>query len=138
MIIIILTHYPHYYHYRILNFNGIQKSSITFSEAEGNPTHLDINGRFLVVLTDRNVVKIVDIHTPTKPKQIGSAGKFEEPVNRDSGGDGGDDKIHIDTPHVSNSLSFFSNHGSGGGNGGNQIRASLSVRKVKVNCDGTR
>lgn len=62
----------------ILNFAGVQKGVIHFSEAEGIPTILDVNGRYLAVMTNKSYVKVYDVYTPTKPKQQGSSGVFFE------------------------------------------------------------
>jgi intraflagellar transport protein 140 len=53
---------------RINNFMGTQKGMINFSEAEGSPQHIDVNGRYVAVMTNKGCVKIVNVHTPTKPK----------------------------------------------------------------------
>jgi len=61
---------------RILNFTGVQKNSITFSEGEGSPIFVDVSDRFLAVLTDKGTVKVYDVHKPKDPKPLGSGGKF--------------------------------------------------------------
>jgi len=61
---------------RILNFAGTQKGSISFSEAEGAPQFLDVNGKYIAIVTNKGVIKIIDVHAPTKPKQLGSAGQL--------------------------------------------------------------
>jgi hypothetical protein len=61
---------------RIVNLTGTQKAAITFSEAEGIVQHLDINGRILAAVTDKGVVGIYDVHSPKKPKALGSTGRF--------------------------------------------------------------
>jgi intraflagellar transport protein 140 len=57
---------------KVVNFTGTQKGMISFSETEGNPTVLDLNGKFLAVVSTKGSVKVIDVHTPTKPKQLGS------------------------------------------------------------------
>lgn len=59
---------------RVVNFSGNQKGSITFSESEGNVEHIDINGRILAAITDKGIIGVYDIHSPKKPKALGSAG----------------------------------------------------------------
>lgn len=59
-----------------MNLSGTQKATITFSEAEGIVQHLDINGRILVAVTDKGVIGIYDVHSPKKPKALGSTGRF--------------------------------------------------------------
>ena len=61
---------------KILNFSGTVRGTITFSEGEGTPQYLDINGKYLAIVTNKGVIKIIDVHAPTKPKQLGSAGQF--------------------------------------------------------------
>ena len=49
---------------------------ISFSEADGVPEHLDINGEFLAVVTSKGVIQIYDVRKPKEPKATGAAGKF--------------------------------------------------------------
>jgi intraflagellar transport protein 140 len=48
---------------------------MTFSEGEGSPTHLDVNGQFLAVATDTGLIKLFKV-TRREPKQLGSPGHF--------------------------------------------------------------
>ena len=48
---------------------------MTFSEGEGSPTHLDVNGQFLAVATDTGLIKLFKV-TCREPKQLGSPGHF--------------------------------------------------------------
>ena len=61
---------------KVLNFSGVQKGSISFTDTEGAPEHLDINNCYLVIVTVKGVIQIHDIKKPTRPQPIGSAGKF--------------------------------------------------------------
>ncbi len=116
---------------RVLTFAGTQKGSVSFSEAEGNPTHLDIKGRYLAIMTDRNIVKVMDVHTPTKPKPVGSAGKFEvEAIGVSPTGV----TPHADTPAFGAYFSFFPNVPVTS----TASKPTMQVRCVKVNCDGSR
>jgi intraflagellar transport protein 140 len=63
---------------KIYNFLGNQKGAISFSEAEGSPVHLNIKNNFLVVITDRSMIKVIDISSPTRPKLTSSATKFQD------------------------------------------------------------
>jgi len=64
---------------KINNFRGTQKGPlVSFSEAEGTPEFLDINGKYLAIVSNKGCIKVIDVHTPTKPKQQGSAGAKEE------------------------------------------------------------
>jgi hypothetical protein len=61
---------------KVLNFGGTVRGTISFSEGEGLPMYLDLNGKFLAIVSNKGFIKIVDVHAPTKPKQLGSAGQF--------------------------------------------------------------
>lgn len=61
---------------RICNFTGIQKQTISFSEAEGIVQHISVNGRNLATITDKGIIGIYDVHSPKKPKPLGSTGQF--------------------------------------------------------------
>jgi hypothetical protein len=61
---------------KVLNYSGVQKGSITFTDAEGVPEYLDINAGYLAVVTVKGVIQVHDIKKPTRPQPIGSAGKF--------------------------------------------------------------
>lgn len=61
---------------KINNFRGVQKGEVSFSEAEGTPVSIDVNDKFLAVMTSKGFIKIIDVYTPKKPKQVGSAGQF--------------------------------------------------------------
>jgi intraflagellar transport protein 140 len=91
---------------RIANFTGTQKGSISFSETEGVPEFVDINDKYLAVVTNKGIIGIYDVHSPKKPKPVGSAGRFQE-----------------STASSSSSSSSSS---------------SLCVRRIRINCDGTR
>lgn len=60
----------------LCNIQGIVRQKITFSEKEGSPTHLDINGDYLAVATDTGLIKIFQV-TRREPKQLGSPGHFD-------------------------------------------------------------
>lgn len=59
----------------LCNLNGIVRQKMTFSEGEGSPTHLDVNGQFLAVATDAGLIKLFKV-TRREPKQLGSPGHF--------------------------------------------------------------
>ena len=59
----------------LCNLNGIVRQKMTFSEGEGSPTHLDVNGQFLAVATDTGLIKLFKV-TRREPKQLGSPGHF--------------------------------------------------------------
>ena len=82
---------------KICNYSGVTKGSITFSEAEGTPELCDVNDKYLVIITNKGLMKVMDVHIPTKPKYLGSLCKFTH-----------------------------------------DFATILSVRCIKVNCNGTR
>ena len=100
---------------RINNFMGTQKGMINFSEAEGAPQHLDVNGRYIAVMTNKGCVKIVNVHTPTKPKLQVTGNIFTGKV----------------TPSTGNSGSSINNVGI------NFDSSLIKVRAIKVNASGT-
>ena len=59
------------------NFSGVQKGTITFSESEGQPEFIDINTRYLAVITTKKYIKIYDVSKPKDPKQL-SIGRFTD------------------------------------------------------------
>ena len=59
----------------LCNLHGNVKSKISFSEQEGHPHHLDLNGNYLAVATDKGLVKIFQVDR-REPKQFGSPGYF--------------------------------------------------------------
>lgn len=77
---------------KINNFRGTQKGLVTFSEAEGVPEFLDLNGKYLAIVSSKGCIKVIDVHTPTKPKQQGSAGN---PLQGDKREEDGADEIYL-------------------------------------------
>ncbi len=59
----------------LCNLRGIVRQKITFSESEGSPKHLNVNGDYLAVATDTGLIKIFQV-TRREPKQLGSPGHF--------------------------------------------------------------
>ena len=68
---------------KVTNYSGIQKAVITFSDSEGKPEFIHLNGKYLYVMTSNLVIKIYDVQKPTSPKALGSVMKFTDP-NADS------------------------------------------------------
>jgi len=122
---------------KILNFAGTVKGTITFSEAEGVPMYLDLNGKFLAIVTNKGVIKIIDVHAPTKPKQLGSAGQFFSTKSTattvggvTTGGKGGESKSSepvTSTPAGSASASAYVMPSAD----------NTRIRSIKVNSSGT-
>jgi intraflagellar transport protein 140 len=59
----------------VCNFQGTVKTALSFTEAEGQPLHIDSNLKYLAVVTTTGVLKMFDI-SRREPRQLGSAGKF--------------------------------------------------------------
>lgn len=81
---------------KISNFSGTIRSTVSFSEAEGTPQFVDVNGGYLAIATSAGVLKIVDVRSPSKPKSQGSVGQFfgAKPVDFSS-------KTREETPAIS-------------------------------------
>jgi intraflagellar transport protein 140 len=63
----------------VLNFAGVQRFSLSFSESEGLPDMIDLNSKYLVIMTTKGYIKVFDVGKPTKPVAIGSPGRFNDP-----------------------------------------------------------
>jgi intraflagellar transport protein 140 len=63
----------------ITNLQGVQRMSVSFTESEGVPLLVDINGCYLAVTTDRGVIKLYDV-SRKEPKALGSSGLFVDPL----------------------------------------------------------
>ena len=59
----------------VCNFQGTVKTALSFTEAEGQPIHIDSNNKYLAVSTTEGVLKMFDV-SRREPRQLGSAGKF--------------------------------------------------------------
>lgn len=104
---------------RVANYGGTQRSSITFSEAEGSPQWIDLNGKYLAAVTDKGAIGVFDVYAPKKPKALGTMGKFYDSTKSDD-----NSKI------VSSSSTTVTSVSS--------VSSSLSIKAMKVNCEGTR
>ena len=122
---------------RIVNFAGMQKASITFTESEGLPMHIHLNGKFLAIVTNIGIIKIIDVHAPTKPKLLGSAGRIYDPV---TGMGIGATMLPPPTAAASSAAGSSSKGPSSDGatDGPTAINGYLAIRSIKINCDGTR
>ena len=135
----------------MLNFAGVQKASISFTDAEGAPEHLDINASYLSVVTVKGVIQIHDVKKPTRPQPIGSAGKFTALplVTLDSvgvltstaaavGGLGGGGGPGGKTSSISSTKLIMGILGKGALTASPSNASSLKVKEIKVNCKGNR
>ena len=140
---------------RILNFSGVQKGSISFTDAEGAPEHLDINTCYLAVVTMRGIIQIHDIKKPTRPQPIGSAGKFTAlPVSLPTDGTTSPGAVPTNgtvvssaspgnvsgkiSPSISNSKLMMGLMGKGVMPPPTTSTVSLKVKDIKVNCKGNK
>ncbi|RLN68428.1 hypothetical protein BBP00_00001031 [Phytophthora kernoviae] len=64
-------------HVEICNTQGVVKNSISFTEAEGRPTMLSLQSKFLAVGTDRGLLRVFDV-SRRDPKALGSMGNLPE------------------------------------------------------------
>ena len=128
---------------KVLNFSGVQKGSISFTDAEGAPEHLDVNTCCLAVVTVKGVIQILDIKKPTRPVPIGSAGKFTAlhvALTAESGVMAGVPSP-IGTGSKGSPVSS-SKMGQGlvgrGSIAPTATTVSLKVKEIRVNCKGNR
>ena len=59
---------------KLCNFSGTQIGAIIYSEAEGVPEYLSLNGKYLATVTSTGCVKVVDVYNPQKTVMSGSVG----------------------------------------------------------------
>ena len=45
----------------ITNLHGVQRLSVSFTEAEGIPMLLELNGNFLAITTNNGIIKLMDV-----------------------------------------------------------------------------
>ena len=147
---------------KITNFSGTQKGNINFSDSEGIPELLDLNGQYLGVATSKMTLKVFDVHAPTKPKVLGSGGKFDPTVESIQDGNmpghaqglafgsssppssgkfgrrgvGGSSPGGITANNKDNKI--FPGTGKKTGSVGTSVGSSNAVRNIRVNCDGSR
>ena len=130
---------------KVANFAGTQKGSISFTEAEGSPEHLDLNGQFLGVVTNKGIIKVFDVHAPTKPKPLGSSGRFLSPApaaaaaapSKATSSAAAAARTSASRTAGSSSSSSSSSTATAAAAAA-AAAASLSVRKIKINSNGTR
>ena len=142
------------YNIKIYNLNGAIRGNITFSEVEGKPITIDINGKYLAVITNKGYMKLYDIYTPTKAKALGNGTKFYSPYNNMEIGSpttgvsprptAAPTAASL-TPTDRYSTTGTGTGGGGVGGGGKVVveeeyneNICMSVDSIKVNCDGTR
>ncbi len=62
----------------VTNLQGVHRAVVNFTEAEGQPALLSLNGNYLAVATDANFLKLFDV-SRKEPKPLGSSGRFVDP-----------------------------------------------------------
>ncbi len=120
---------------KVCNFAGTAKGSINFSEAEGGPLMLDLNGQYLGVITKNYTVRFFDVHSPVKPKPLGGGHTFtptsaasSKGSNKDSGeAKTGDQKMAAAEEDKKASKAVSASP-----------KAQMAIRSVKINAEGTR
>ena len=136
---------------KITNFRGTSKGSISFSDGDGVPEAMDLNGQFLGILSSKGTCKFFDVHAPTKPKPLGSAGHFEAlPEGAVANATGSatsstsNSSSAVGSPNSkdkskgNNSSSSSSASASGTSNAGSTTQNTSSIRRIRINADGTR
>lgn len=122
---------------KILNFGGTVRGTITFSEGEGVPQYLDLNTKYLAVVTNKGVIKIVDVHAPTKPKPLGSAGQFfstKQPVPPAATAVG---KRGASTAAASTAAALAEAEGAATLSSSAPSAENTRIRQIRVNSSGT-
>jgi len=61
----------------VVNFKGIVKTNIKFSESEGKLSSLDVMNNFLIMWTKNNYLRVFQLGR-REPKQIGVTRRFED------------------------------------------------------------
>ncbi|PRP89671.1 intraflagellar transport protein [Planoprotostelium fungivorum] len=61
-------------------FQGVCKQTLVFGEGEGDPVQVHINGNFMIVLSNKNVIKCYDL-SRREARQIGHSRSFQEKSN---------------------------------------------------------
>ena len=61
----------------VCNWQGTCKQTLAFTEAEGDPILMHINGNFLVALTNKSFLRIWDI-SRREARRHGSGHKFDD------------------------------------------------------------
>ncbi|KAJ1446802.1 hypothetical protein M885DRAFT_591648 [Pelagophyceae sp. CCMP2097] len=103
----------------LCNLQGVVRQKISFSEGEGTPTHLDVNGRFLAVATTKGLIKIFQVDR-REPKQLGSPGKFD---------------LWADAASAADAAPAF---GARSAAAPAEKQAGHAIRSIRCNADGAR
>lgn len=72
-------------HVELCNVQGVVKNTISFTEAEGKPSLLSLQNKFLAVATDRGALRVFDL-SRRDPKAMGSMGNFQESLGDETKG----------------------------------------------------
>lgn len=67
----------------ITNLQGVHRNSVHFTETEGLPQVVNLNGNFLAVTTDTGIIKLFDV-SRKEPKPLGSSGQFVDSMTNES------------------------------------------------------
>lgn len=69
----------------VCNLGGTVKQTLSYSEADGRPTHVDAGpGKFVAVATAKGKLRILDV-SRSQPRYVGSPGNFEGPDGKSLG-----------------------------------------------------
>jgi intraflagellar transport protein 140 len=66
----------------VCNLHGVVKHKLSFAEAEGTPTELDVNGDVLAVATSTGRLKLFSLKR-IEPKALGTTGRFADSADPD-------------------------------------------------------
>jgi intraflagellar transport protein 140 len=84
----------------VCNLQGVSTKSVPFTEQEGNPKLLDVNGKFLVVATTRGLIKLFDI-SRREPRQITGGKRFARKDSKKLIGEIRSVRVNVDGTRVS-------------------------------------
>ena len=123
----------------VCNFQGSVRHSIPFTNKEGEPCAIDLNGDFLAVATTNGVIKVLKV-SKREPTQLWSA-QFDPPTLAEGLGPEGS-LVSSSSSSSSSSSTSVEAAGESDGDGRKGTKRSGSaagrIRSIRCNCDGTQ
>ena len=69
----------------VCTLQGKKQDSLSFSETEGLPRHIDIHGNLMAIATKEGTLKIYDVSRKGAARQLGSSARFVDAVGKSLG-----------------------------------------------------
>ena len=69
----------------VCSLQGKKQDSLSFSEAEGLPRHIDVHENFMAIATNEGTLKIYDVSRKGAARQLGSSARFVDPMGKPLG-----------------------------------------------------